>query len=102
MKPEQRLLLALTLTLGILMVWSAISPPLQPPKDLSQAISRKEVVEKIETPEEPSREISIPPYSIAVGSVRGGLKDIRIGEDILLEAAQPGFLQVELMEPAGQ
>ena len=99
MKPEQRLLLSLGLTLGILLLWTTLFPPLpNPASGIIQHIENIKVKEKSE-PEESLLTTSLGPFKFGIGMARGGIQTLQIDQTDLLTAANPGLLQVEMIKP---
>lgn len=97
MKPEQRLLLSLGLTLGVLLLWTALFPsPKNPTRELPQLIENNLVTSNSE-PEEPLLETALGPFKLGVGTIRGGVQSLRTDRAELLAASNPGLLQVELV-----
>lgn len=97
MKPEQRLLLALSLTLGILMAWSAITPPPPPPQTPPSAPATvQEMSEERSSTEneEPSQKFTVGSLELFVGAQSAGIKKILSNGQILLADSKFGLLQI--------
>ena len=110
MKPEQRLLLALTLTLAILMAWSALAPT-PPPKSTGPGIQsfseiKREILSQVQTP--PAEKGQAPQsfllgdLHLEVGKEGGGVKSLRLPEANLLVDSNPGFFQIQPEQPSQQ
>ena len=101
MKSEQRLLLALSLTLGIILSWTLLQPPPQQlPIQSTQSIENKGVIRTPESNKEPLLEVSAGPLEMGVGAQQAGIQTLRVDENYLLMSANPGLFQVQLT-PAG-
>ncbi len=99
MKDQQRLFLAIALTMGILLVWSSLLPQQAPPPaagpiKISQPIAVKEVIEH-----EPTTPAQLGPCKLQVGQSTAGLRGVSSDETLLLIDSDPGLLQVELLGP---
>ena len=108
MKPEQRLILSLTLTLGILLLWTVLFPPstrapvpFGPEAGKSSAgAAAKPTALTPKSPLEPIQEITMDPFQFGLGSSTGGIQNLRVDGASLLDGAQPGLLQIEQIKPA--
>ena len=98
MKPEQRFLFALTLTLGILLVWTALFPPPTPPKENIQPIENINFKSNNEV-QEPLFETTNGSFRLGIGIVRGGVQTLQVDGTNLLTASNPGLFQIEQAEP---
>lgn len=99
MDNERRLLLTLGIVLGILTLWSLLSPPpKEPASQLPGKTAQLELV-SAEAGAEPGDPFELGPFRIEVGRERGGIQSLAVdGVDLLL-SAHPGILQVEQLEP---
>ena len=107
MREEKRLFLALAVSMGILLLWSALVPapklegtsvstgphPGEPSATLSSGPAR------IGLSEEPVFNSSLGPFSLAVGTIRGGIKSLAVDGARILVESSPGILQVDATQP---
>ena len=108
MKPEQRLILSLTLTLGILLLWTTLfSPPTRAPVSSEPEVAKSSAGVSVRTtalapksPLEPIQEIPLDPFRFGLGSSKGGIQNLWVDGASLLDGAQPGLLQIEQIKPA--
>ncbi|MBI3615101.1 MAG: YidC/Oxa1 family insertase periplasmic-domain containing protein [Candidatus Omnitrophica bacterium] len=98
MKPEQRLLLALGLTLGILLSWTMLLPPSQQPPATNTQLNGNKVIRKIDRLAEPLFSVENGPFKLGIGTQRGGIQTVRVEGSDLLVSANPGLFQVERIE----
>jgi len=107
-KSEQRLLLAMALTFGVLVFWSSITPTnypttrSNPEKSLEQAALPPSPIQKIEPMAEELLEIEAAPFRFGIGTIRGGIRNLRVDSTHLLSGSEPAFLEVELLKPEGE
>lgn len=100
MKPEQRLLLALALTLAILTVWSVlVKPPEIQEGRPPQALLPDQGQEILPAPPLPTEEFSLLHLKARVEKKGGGLQLLQVEGSLLLMESNPGFLRVDLLEP---
>ncbi len=100
MNPDRRLLLTLGIVLGILTVWSLVSPPpKEMPRQLPDKTAGLELVSK-EPAAEPAESFSLGPFRLEVGKEHGGIQSLEVDQEDLLRSAFPGILQMEQIEPA--
>jgi len=103
LKPEQRLILSLTLTLGILLLWAALFPPPQPSQTTAPALplsTQKATPALSAQSAEPTQELTLNSFHLRVGSASGGIHELQIDGETLLADGPTGFLQVEQLKPA--
>ncbi len=102
MKPEQRLLLALTLTLGILLLWSLLVPS-PPTKERVPTPAQLETqLAAPQGPLEPLEEFALGPFSVGVGAPSGGIYQLKLNGSKLLSESKFGLLGIDLASPSGQ
>ena len=107
MKQQQRLLLSLVLTMGILLVWTTLFPPASPPRQ-EQPIRSEErtasrpLAAQLNAPSEPLQEIRIGEAQIGIGSTHGGIRSLVVEGARLLVDADPGLFSVEMIRPSVQ
>lgn len=94
MKYEQRLLLAIAATAGILLVWSLLSPPPStqhavPPSSPVQA----DWIKPAGT-EEPKQEFTLGQHQLKIGAQSGGIVSWSQEGEWILDGAAPGFLEL--------
>ncbi len=107
MKPEQRLILSLTLTLGILLLWTMLfPPPARTPISSEQAAGKSSADVSVKTatlspksPFEPIQELQLESFKLGLGSSLAGIQNLRVDGSSLLDGAQPGLLQIEQIKP---
>lgn len=107
MKQQQRLLLSLGLTLGILLVWTALFPPAPPPRQeqvvrAEERTASRPLAAKLSAPTEPLQEIRIGEAQIGIGSARGGIRSLVVEGNRLLVNADPGLFSVGIIKPLAQ
>lgn len=97
MKQEQRLLVAFVLIAAILGVWSALMPPEKLP------INRPPVVETankpavlIGKPVEKTAEFTVGRFTLGIGESGSGIGTLKLDQEILLEHATPGLMEIRL------
>lgn len=106
MKPEQRLLLALSLTLGILLTWSILFPPPPPlpssastfPAGLQGPAAAHSVRHEAERGEKRDH-FPLGSLELGISSEGAGIRDLKSAGAPLLIDANPGFLQIEMATP---
>lgn len=85
--------------LGILALWSLLSPPPQPaPTQLPGKSSEPSIVSKPGA-EEPSEAYSIGVFELELGKEHGGVQGLRVDDETLLRGARPGILEIEQVDP---
>lgn len=93
MNYEKRLFLAIGLSMGILLLWSTLTPPpMQRPTvpDRSAVPELKAPVESLE----PTDKFQLGSYHLEIGSIRGGIRSLTLeGEPLILDAV-PGLLEL--------
>lgn len=104
---NKRLFFALAVSMGILLLWSALMPapklegtsastgphPGEPSATLSSGPARTGLSE------EPVFNSSLGPFSLAVGTIRGGIKSLAVDGARILVESSPGILQVDATQP---
>ncbi|GEM_PF-2601578 len=95
MRYEQRLLIALGLTSGILLMWSLWAPPPSAPRP-SQAPAVMEKTELVAPagPKEQEQSFQLGLHRLGIGASTGGIRGWQAAEEPLLERSSPGFLEV--------
>ena len=106
MKPEQRLLIALGLTLGILLFWTTFFPP---PKESAEQAARQKITALSDT--FPPKLVplvgliqrcSIGSLLADIGTVGGGIQALQVGGIKLLEDENAGLFYIELVDSNGE
>ena len=102
MTPERRLFLALGLALGILLAWTALFPqPTPPPAALPPTLvgsAPSSSERSVQT--EPVLNFTVGSFHLGIGANRGGIKTLRVDGTDLMDKADPGLLELELLEPS--
>lgn len=95
MNYERRLLLAIGLSMGILILWSTISPA---PAPKGIAAERRGAPELIAPPQnaEAAAEYRLGGYRFGIGSIHGGIRTLEFNGEPLLRDATPGLLELSL------
>jgi len=100
MKQEQRFLLALILTAGILSLWSALTPPARLPAHQPPEIATEQKPAVFEAASgEKTNNFEMGRFTIGVGLSRGGIGTLEVDHEPLLEQTVPGLLEVRWGEP---
>ncbi len=99
MKPEQRLLLALILTFGILLVWTKLAPPPAEPRGKYMQDTVINTLTNKTEPEDSILDFATGPFIFGIGANQGGLHSLKANGASLLQGTYPGLLQIELLKP---
>ncbi len=99
MKPEQRLLLALSLTLGILILWQALVPPAPEPVVKPSLPQSGVSALKGSSAPEPIFDFTVKSIHLGIGINRGGIQRLYVDGARLLAESNPCILETELLQP---
>ena len=102
MKYEQRFLLAISITAGILLLWSiwAPQPPIQTSPSPAGQTQKTELVAPL-SPREETQEFLFGPHHLKIGVNSGGIHSWNAKGSPILESAIPGFMEMRSL-PADQ
>ncbi len=102
MKPEQRLLLALGLALGILLAWTTLFPPPPPPPRVVPSRPTGPVPSVLERSvrTEPILNFTVGSLNLGIGADRGGIRTLWTDGTDLMQKEDPGLLELEILEPS--
>lgn len=93
MNYEKRLFLAVGLSMGILILWSTLTPPPEKKAIVLDQRTMPELSAPVEAPE-PTGEFQFGPYRLAVSLVHGGIRSMEFNGEPLIKDAKPGFLEL--------
>ncbi len=103
MNQEKRLLLTTAVLFGVLILWSALTPPPKVPlkKEVVPATAGRETKQELpQAPEappgEPTENVEWGPFKIGVGRETGGIQELESEKHPLLTHADPGLLSVKI------
>lgn len=106
MKQEDRLLVALALTIGILFLWTVLFPAPSPQQRMETARATAQQVGAIKpqltNPRETTEELQVGDLKMGVGSIRGGILSLEADGTRMLVNAEPGLLSIRLVKPVSQ
>lgn len=100
MSSEQRFIAAFSLILLILALWSFLLPPPAKQQIPVPIAERAEPLELARAPGEEVLDFQLGQARLAVGRSSGGIRDLTFDGQVLLQGAQPGWL--EIRSPEGQ
>lgn len=100
MKYEERLLLAIGLTLGILIFWTLLSPPPEPPPLNPPPVESELLLSTVPAAPENAEYFELGSASFGIGSVRGGIVDLKVDGARPISNYTPGLFQLKWSDPS--
>jgi len=100
MSSEQRLILALGLTFGIILFWSVLSPPAAPPAVKPPPPSAETQLVSRSTSPDQTTHYRVGPIDVGVGVDRAGISSVDVDGAQLLAGGDPGLLLVNWVDPS--
>ena len=110
MNKEQRFFISLGLMLGILLLWTALFPmhteaPGRKPEigesPLAQVSKSQNTQVSAVLGHESADEFTLSAFKFGIGQEYGGIQDLEIDGEKLLQETSPGFLEIQQVNPAG-
>lgn len=104
MSSQQRLLLSIGISMGILLAWTALFPPTpilptqKPPSEGPTVLP----LPSLPPTSEPVQEVTVGALSMEVGQERGGIRSLKVDGAPLLVESIPGLLEVQWVKPTPQ
>lgn len=91
MNYEKRLFLAMGLSFGILILWSALAPP---PVPKTSPVSGPQILTTPSEIQEPVEPFHLKLYRLGIGSLHGGIRAMEMDGRPLLKESDPGLLEI--------